>query len=251
MATLNPQEIIDILRRLQAIDDEIHDVRAKRDGMVSNLSKLQKVLQLREAQLEEMRAKLAEAETWHRKKSSELEDERDKLAKAKVKLSGVTRNREYLAAQRELDNARRNIQSREDEVEKLTLAIEEFRSTIERETEKVRDLRAAADNESATSRDRLDQMERRIADVEIRRQQVCGEVDKAILRRYQKVFDAREGRAVVKIVGESCGGCHMNVQARDVEAVLRGTSLAQCRFCSCFLYIETTSDENGDPVVAA
>ena len=41
MATLNPRQIIDVLRKLQTIDDEIRHVREKRDGMVENLEKLQ------------------------------------------------------------------------------------------------------------------------------------------------------------------------------------------------------------------
>lgn len=251
MATLNPQQIIDVLRRLQTIDDEIRDVRSKRNGMVSNLEKLESVLETREGQLTEMRGKLTEAESWHRKKTAELEDEREKLNRAKIKLTTVTRSKEYVAVNRELDNIRRNIQNREDEVEKLTIAIEEFRSTIEREDEKVRDLRAMATNESATNQDSLAEMDGRIAAVESRRNEIATGVDRAIMRRYRKVFDARDGTAVVKIVDENaCGGCQMVVQPRFVEAILRGTSLVQCPFCSRFLFVESTADENGQPVIA-
>ncbi len=251
MATLNPRQIIDVLRKLQAIDDEIRDVRETRNGMVSNLQKLETVLEMREGQLGEMREKLSEAESWHRKKSTELEDEREKLNRAKVKLNTVTRSKEYVAVNRELDNVRKNIQNREDEVEKLTIAIEEFRSTIEREDEKVKDLRAAAEAEAANNRGALDEMDGKIADVEKRRAAIAEGVDRNVLRRYKKVFDARDGVAVVPVQEDSCGGCNMVVQPRFVEAILRGSSLVQCPFCSRFLYMDTLSDEDGNPVIAA
>ncbi len=250
--SMNPQQIIDILRKLQAIDDEIRDVRSTRNRMVSNLEKLEAVLETRDTQLNEMRNKLSEAETWHRKKSVELEEEREKLNKAKAKLNSVTRSKEYVAVNRELDNVRRNIQTREDEVEKLTLAIAEFRSTIEREDEKVRDLRVAANAEAESNRDRLGGMDARIEAVERRRNEVAEGIEKSILKRYRKVFDARDGTAVVGVVDEdACGGCNMVVQPRFVEAIMRGTSLVQCPFCSRFLYIDSRSDQDGQPELAA
>lgn len=251
MATLNPRQIIDVLRKLQAIDDEIRDVRETRNGMVSNLEKLETVLEMREGQLGEMREKLSEAESWHRKKSAELEDEREKLNRAKAKLNTVTRSKEYVAVNRELDNVRKNIQNREDEVEKLTLAIEDFRSTIEREDEKVKDLRAAAEAEAANNRGALDEMDGKIGEVEKRRNEIAAGVERNILRRYKKVFDARDGVGVVAVVDDSCGGCNMVVQPRFIEAILRGSSLVQCPFCSRFLYMDTVMDEDGNPVIGS
>ena len=110
------QRVIDVLRRLQAIDDEIRDVRDGRDAMTENFAKLNRVLGMRDGQLVDMRSKLTEAETWHNKKTFELENEREKLQKAKTKLSGVTRSKEYVAVNREMDNIRKNLASREDEV---------------------------------------------------------------------------------------------------------------------------------------
>jgi uncharacterized protein len=250
MATLNPRQIIDVLRKLQTIDDEIRHVREKRDGMVENLEKLQTVLEIRDGQLIEMRGKLTEAETWHRKKSGELEDEREKLTRSKAKLNTVTRSKEYVAVNRELDNIRKNIESREDETEKLTIAIEEFRATIEREDAKVKDLRAGAAAEASNSSEALGEMESKIHVVESRTEIATG-VDRGIMRRYKKVFEARDGTAVVVVHDDSCGGCNMVVQPRFVEAILRGSSIVQCPFCSRFLFTDVMSDENGQPVIPA
>jgi predicted nucleic acid-binding Zn-ribbon protein len=241
--------MIDILRKLQALDDEIRDVRETRDGMVAGLRKLQSVLELRGGQIEEMRGKLAEAETWHRKKATELEDEREKLLRSKAKLNTVTRSREYVAVNRELETGRRNIQSREEEVEKLTSAIEEFRATIEREDAKVQDLQAQAEAEAAANQASVSEMDGKIDVVARRRDAIAQGVDRTVLRRYKRVFDARGGTAVVPVTDGACGGCNMIVQPRFVEAILRGSSLVQCPFCSRFLYLDVRSDEDGAAVL--
>ena len=157
----DPRQVLDVLRKLQAIDDEIHDVRESRSSMIGNLARLNTVLTQRGNQLVEMRAKLGEAETWFAKKSLDLELEREKLTKAKAKMTVVSRSREYVAVNRELDNIRKNIGHREDEVERLSTAIAEFRTTIESEDEKVRDMRALAETEESSSRESLAEMRAR------------------------------------------------------------------------------------------
>lgn len=244
----DPRQVLDVLRKLQAIDDEIRDVRESRDAMVGNLTRLNSVLAQRGEQLVEMRAKLGEAETWFAKKSGDLELEREKLQKAKTKMSAVSRSREYVAVNRELDNIRKNIGHREDEVERLSTAIEEFRTTIESEDEKVRDLTAVAETEEANSRESLAEMEGKIAEVNTRREKITDQVEKRLVRRYEKIFKAREGRAVVAMLGDACGGCQMNAPPRLIEQILRGSSLVQCPYCNRYMYQETAHNEDGDVV---
>jgi len=243
-----PREILDVLRKLQAIDDEIRDVRESRDAMVGNLSRLNSVLTQRAEQLVEMRAKLGEAESWFTKKSTDLELEREKLQKAKTKMSSVSRSREYVAVNRELDNIRKNIGHREDEVERLNTAIEEFRTTIDSEEEKVRDLRAMAETEEANSRDSLGEMDTKISEVNVRRETITIQIDKKLVRRYEKIFKARESSAVVAMVSDACGGCQMVAPPRLIVQILRGSSLVQCPYCNRYMYQDTAHNEDGEVV---
>lgn len=245
-----PHEILDVLRRLQAIDDEIRDVRTNRDSMVGNLSRLQKVLEHRDKQLDEMRNKLTEAEAWFTKKNNELEMEREKLTKSKAKLAGVTRSKEYVAVNRELDNIRRNIGNREDEVDRLSTAIEQFRKTITEEEEKVVGLRELAEQETTNNAGSLERMETQIGEVEGRRGAVTELLAPKLVRRYDKVFDARDGKAVVCVVDGVCHGCNMVVQPRYVAQIMRGSSLIQCPHCSRYLFAESGHDSDGQAVVA-
>ena len=246
-----PHEILDVLRRLQAIDDEIREVRTSRNAMVGNLERLQKVLQHRDGQLAEMRNKLSEAEAWFAKKSNELEMERDKLQKSKGKLAGVTRSKEYVAVNRELDNIRRNITNREDEVERLSTAIEEFRNTISREEEKVVELRDMAQEEENNNSDSLQRMDSQIGEVETRRNEVAKLLQPRLVRRYDKVFKAREGIAVCSVIDGVCSGCNMVVQPRFVAQIMRGSSLVQCPHCSRYLFADTGHDADGQAVANA
>ncbi len=243
-----PREIIDTLRKLQSIDDEIREVRQARDEMIGNLDRLQRVLSHLDRELSDKREKLAEAETWHTKKSGELEIERDKLLRSKAKLSGVNKSREYVAVNRELDSVRRNIAQREDEVGRLNAAIEEFRATIDAEDHKVSDLRVQATEASASNADELASMNAAIEVVEVRRRQIEEGLERRLVRRYAKISEARDGRAVSPVIDATCTGCNMVLQPRFVEILLRCSSLVQCPHCNRFLFMETTHDADGNVV---
>ena len=245
MSVTTPAEIMDVLRKMQALDDEIREIRVGRDALVGNMERLKKVLNHLDRELDDKRGKLAEAETWYRNKTNELESERDKLNKGKTKLSGVTRSKEYIAVNKELDIARKNIAQKEEEVANLMKAIEEFREAIAKEEAKVGDLRAQAQHTEQDNAERLAVMEARIAEVDVRRAKVTAVIDQAIVTRYARIAKAREGIAVVAVKDGGCSGCNMQLQPRFVENILRASSLSACPHCSRYLYPDTMVDADG------
>lgn len=243
--TMTPHQTMDQLRRLQAIDDEVRDIRQRRDAVVATLEQLRRLISLREQGLKERRDKLTEAESWHRRKTEELETARDKLTKGKTKLSGVTRSREYVAVNKELDSARKEITQKEDEVAKLLVAIEDFRTAIAAEETVVNDLRAEATEAERERQESLAGMEAKIAEADARRFTVTAHLTPSLVNRYGKIAAARAGRAVVAVVDGCCKGCHMSLQPRVVEIILRGSSLETCPHCQRFLYGESGHNADG------
>lgn len=245
MSVTTPAEIMDVLRKMQALDDEIRDIRVGRDALAGNMERLKKVLNHLDRELDDKRGKLAEAETWYRNKTNELEAEREKLNKGKSKLSGVTRSKEYIAVNKELDIARKNIAQKEEEVANLMKAIDEFREAIAKEEAKVGDLRAQAEHTERDNAERLAVMEARIAEVDVRRVKAIGNLDKTIVARYGRIAKARDGIAVVAVKDGGCSGCNMQLQPRFVESILRASSLSACPHCSRYLYPSTMVDADG------
>ncbi len=233
-----PREIIDELRRLQNLDDEIREIRERRAARQEQLDKLRKVIVHLESEIDDKRGKLTEAEQWHRTKTLELTIERDRSTKSKGKLSGVTRSREYVAVNKELDAIRKNITKGEDEVEKLDKAIADFRAAITKEQEKLADWRAESDQVERENQAKLAAMDVKIAEVDVRRKVITDRLDRAIVRRYEKIAEARAGAGVVEVVAEACTGCNMSLQPRFVEMVLRASSLVQCPHCNRYLFGE-------------
>ena len=61
-------------------------------------------------------------------------------------------------------------------------------------------------------------------------------IDKMILQRYDKIFEARNGLAVVPINGTGCGGCGAFVPPQIISEVRAKKNYHNCESCSRFLF---------------
>lgn len=240
-----PRDILDILRSLQSLDDEIRETKERRKERLAHLERLRKVLAAMTAELDTQRAKLAEFESHKAKKHAELDAERDKLSKAKGKLAGVQRQKEYLAARQEQDNISKRIHVMEDDVVNLESAIEDFRAAIAKKEQSLRDCQSEATEAERDVQTTVAALDARIAEVDVRRKAITDRLERSVVSRYEKIAAARGGKALVALAENSCTGCNMGLQPRFVEIILRNTSLMQCPHCSRYLFGQTEHAADG------
>ena len=69
-----------------------------------------------------------------------------------------------------------------------------------------------------------------------KRKSISDQLDTVILKRYQKIFDSREGRAVSGLRENICQGCFQYVLPQMVIEIKMGDKLHQCSNCMSFLF---------------
>lgn len=230
-------ESIAALVDLQAIDDEISEYKHQRDELAGNLERLQQILGRMAEELEEKRERLAEATRFHEEKRGDLDSDNDRMNGAKKKLGTVTRTKEYAAMQRELDNLRKKFGDDEAELKRLAEAIIEYKVAIATEEQKLAGLREEFEREQAANADRLARLDATIAEIAKKKTSVQARLQpKALLGRYQRLLDRREGKAVVPVVAGSCQGCRMMLPPQLYIVIQRGERLEACPSCQRFLF---------------
>ena len=58
---------------------------------------------------------------------------------------------------------------------------------------------------------------------------------------YNRIFEARDGLAVVNLSGNGCGGCGAHVPMQKVTEVRANSAIHRCDDCGRFLYSEKNS----------
>ncbi len=229
------------LQQLQDIDVKTLEIRQSILAVPAQLDPAKKDLVLLEGMLEAERAKLAETESWRAEQEEIVSRDEEALKSAKAKLQEAKNARDFGAASREIDNKKRAIHDREQEVLKVYEALEVGKAKLETHETDVAKLRTHVEGEQAKFAGVLEELQSRAVEAVAGREAIVSKINDDLLKRYDSVIQ-RRGNAVVAVKGGVCQGCHMALAPQLAIQVERAESIHACRQCKRLLYIPASSE---------
>jgi len=240
---------IEALVKLQEIDNEVYRYVEQKDQLAKTLNELKVLVGKMQASVDEKRAKLVEVEKWYDEQLVLLKDYTDRINKIKHSLASVSKTKDYLMRQKELENLRRHKQSKEEEVEKVRDTIADFKDAIARDEERIAELSQDTEAEGGATWSQVRQLEETISRISVNREALLPLVPRNVMTRYEQIKRARNGLGIVPADNGECGGCHIRLRDQLFNTVLKRCSLEACPNCNRFLFVqlETAKDaENHD-----
>ena len=162
--------------------------------------------------------------------------ENDHIAKTKTKLPAVKTNKEYSAILAEVDAVKEKILILEDQeldlmeiLEKKEGEVPPLKANCKEEEEKFNAYKLKKEAEA-------ERTEKELEVIRPRRSQVTNSLEIKWLKHYTKVFNAREGVAVVAIHENICQGCLQQILPQQVIDVKIGETISYCEQCLRILY---------------
>jgi uncharacterized protein len=233
-----------LLQELQAVDARILELRASMQSLPEKLKPAKQDLAKLEAILAQEKAQLADTETWRKEQEELIRREEEAVKQAKAKLQSAKSAKDYAAASREVENKRRSLSEREDEVLKVTEPLESTRQTVGAHEQDVESLRVKIQEEEDALLVRVKELEEEAKGYQAEREEKAAKVNPSLLKRYETVL-ARRGIAVVPVKEGTCGGCHMSLPPQLNNELARFESVENCPTCQRLLYrIELLEDES-------
>ena len=139
---------------------------------------------------------------------------------------------------KEIDQTKRGNTEREEQLLSLLQRYEEAEARLAA-------TRAAFAEADGQYRERMVEVEARMAsfDGEIARldgkmRDVAKGLPPGVLRRFETIFERREGMAIVAARNQSCTGCHMNLSPQLFNQLRQKERLHTCPNCNRILYYE-------------
>ena len=224
-----------LLEELQRHDARLQELEALTRSLPQKLLAAQNGIAELEKLLARERAEFQDTEAFRKSQEDEQKDANDQLSRAKAKLSQVKNLKESNAAQRELESTRRQLDTREEEVQKLVAVIEEQRQKIgEHESKLEADKRELTAERDAVEK-RLGELNAELAEARSQRDQMAKQLRPDVLKRYGTIR-MRRGLAVVAVRDGTCRGCNMNIPPQLYNTLQRGNSLELCPNCNRIIY---------------
>ena len=238
------KEVFVALAELQKIDNEIYRYMQQKDSLANTLNELKDLVASMEKSIEEKRLKLQDVESWYEEQRKDLKTYNERMSRIKSSLATITKTKEYLIRQKELESLRRHKQSKEEEIEKVKETIEDFKEAIARDERKIGELKLDTEKEGGATWAQVRQLQEQVDEISKKREAVLPSVPRQILARYERVRDRRDGLAIVEAREGSCGGCHVRLRPQVYNQLFRMESLETCPSCDRFIYVgEETVNE--------
>ena len=223
------------LTDLQNIDSELKEIEDLLGDLPLKVSSLKNDEKSLKISIEDGKNKILSLDLEIKKLMLNVETITQKIEKQKDQLFLVTNNRQYDALQVEIDHLKDDLDSKENRIIELT----ENKEMLE---EKVANEEKNLDSLSTDLKVRINRLEdlmgenaEKKKEYEIKKGEKRSEIDQIILQRYDKIFKARNGLAVVKIIGTGCGGCGAFVPPQIISEVRAKKNFHNCENCSRFL----------------
>ena len=229
-------EQLAMLRQLQDVDARLYALRRQRDAQPQAIETLKSQLAAERRQLTQLEEQHKILQTQHKTQELELGTREEQVKKLQAQLFQVKTNKEYTTMQHEIEGAKADNSLLEETIITLLEEIDGTRAKMaaaktafqQREAQTAEDIRRI----EAEMRAIDDQLQQAEAD----RQRLVPSVDRTVLAQYERILHNREGLALVPIVGEACGGCHMIQPPQVLNEVAQQTRWVVCENCARLLF---------------
>jgi predicted nucleic acid-binding Zn-ribbon protein len=222
---------------LQEIDSALDTRRASLDDARARIGETEEIVALR-ARIEELTTASRSAHAAQKDVELEADDLKSKIAPAEEKLYGGTiRNpRELSDLQADIAQLKQHLSAVEDRDLEALSASEHADNELRNATAELEALEAAWREEQAELADRVELLTGEVAILERQRKEAAAEIDPALLKTYDHVRRAHQGRGVARLDRNLCLGCRISLPVSTVNRARAGAVVVQCPNCERILY---------------
>ena len=240
--TVSPKLQLQQLVQLQKIDDQIleHkktlvDIPTQIDSARAELEEKKNILKVVTEEIETLQKQRKDLEL-------EVQGENDHMAKAKTKLPAVKTNKEYTAILTEVDAIKEKVSKIEDMELEVMEALEVKAKEIPGVEKKCKEEDAYFNEYRLKKETEEKRFKQELEELVEKRKNISAQLETVILKRYEKISNSRDGRAVAGLRENIGQGCFQQVLPQMVIEVKVAEKIHQCEGCMRFLFWDEVSE---------
>lgn len=223
------KEYQDVLIRIAELDRLLSEIPPEIENMETEWKGIQ-------ARIEELSTKKSELESRQKEQETSLVEAREKEAKYEKDLHDVTNNKEYHAALKEIDMAKKLVNSLQDDISSRNKELEEINANIEEnstlESESKKAFKTAMSNHS----DSLEEYKTERDEKMKIRDNLAGKVPERLMRQFERIASRRSGVGLADCIGAICRACNVRVRQNIVDELRKYQRIITCESCKRILY---------------
>jgi len=238
IAPNNMSDQIQTLRQLQEVDAQLYRLRREQQQKPLVLERTKQLVAEQQAKAQASEAHLKALQVQQKEQELELATKEASVKKLQMQLFQVKTNKEYTAIQHEIEQTKADVSLTEEEILKVMDAIEQAAQDRQTQLAQATKQQAHLQEEEIRLNQELRAIEEQIGRFQGQRNDILPLINAPTLAVYERVLTSRDGLAMVPLVQESCGGCHMVQPPQVVSEVHLNAKLVTCESCNRILYLD-------------
>ena len=232
---------LDTLFKLQEIDDRLLEKKREIAKYEAQLAERKAAIAACDKRIEELGVRRKQLVNDRAFAERRVTENQDQLRDRRQRLGRVRTEKELRANENEINSMREEISQHEEELLALMDQVDAVEAEVAAAKAERQEITDADHRHVEEEAERIAALQTAIDEIKKEREAVVGELDGAIVKRYDMVLERRGGRAVVQITSGSCGGCHMGIPPQTVIEILRAGAIRVCPNCQRILHVPQES----------
>jgi predicted nucleic acid-binding Zn-ribbon protein len=231
------KEQLKALEHVQEIDLKIDSLKKNKGTLPVALKALDDKLAKVKATVQVKKNALAEVEKTQRQTNAAMDLNRDRLSRSSARLESVQNSQEFQAAQKEIDQLKKQKESLDEQTKKSSADAEAINKELTDLNGQVTTFQQERDDQAQLFSGQSGKMEEEINGLMQERGKYTPQVESRLLAQYDRVRVARAGLGIVPAIAGRCKGCNMMVPAQQFNEIVRGSTLHACPSCHRILFV--------------
>ncbi|MGA3288506.1 MAG: C4-type zinc ribbon domain-containing protein [Bacteroidota bacterium] len=224
-----------LLYSLQLVDSNLDELQEMKGDLPKIVAELSETIKGKLVQKKELDDILKKSIVSRDKADMDILSLKEKIEKYKTQQFQVKTNKQYDTLAREVDHAQEKITKLQREMDELEGKAE----FAKEDAEKLRPEIETLQEEFADRKKELAAVNKEHEDEELKlqhqREKIVSRISKADYQMYDRIRKAKEGRAIVQVQRNSCGGCFNRVTPQRVLELRKNSTLITCERCGRIL----------------
>jgi hypothetical protein len=213
------------------VDSNLDELQELKGDLPKIVAELSETIKGKLAQKKELDDILKKSIVNRDKTDVDILSLKEKIEKYKTQQFQVKTNKQYDMLAREVDHAQEKITKLQREMDELEGKAEFAKEDAEKLRPEIETLQA----EFTDRKKELTAVNKEHEDEELKfqhqREKIISRVSKADYQMYDRIRKAKEGRAIVQVQRNSCGGCFNRVTPQRVLELRKNSTLITCERC--------------------
>jgi predicted nucleic acid-binding Zn-ribbon protein len=230
---------------LQAIDRELRDLEQALSSVAARVEELRLEAAKQQSELDRLASEEQQNALTRLQLEKELAEGESRIRNKRMRLTQIRNDKELQALAHEVDTQKEANQRFEIDLLGLMEASEPRNARIAELAPILERLQLELTETESEIAAQVEDLKVSITKQRVERDLMAGNLERALLQRYEMIFSRRNGLAVAEARDGTCQGCRMRLPPQLYNQIQRPDSIHFCPNCQRILYYESQGERHG------